>query len=286
MIATPTTTPFLGLIEPYEWNLLTVARPQFIIEAFTGDLDRVTRGKRFRFRNHALWLMLLDTRDMLVIQLASWVRSIVDPDGLLARLQQHHASDLPRKLLPEDPRSADEPERSTRSTRERREGEHASSFDRLFPNAGDIPKESDFEGLRQTFRSQMKPVKNDRDWNRAHPFEKVSGTAKMLDVAELRAHIDYAERFMNDLRMVGWHGTFAYHEMNMPIAADFAPDLVDAMLIGGPERLLKARGLATREEFYAQLHSAHDVRPANDGDYFNDFWRAAPLIPVSSPGGS
>lgn len=107
----------------------------------------------------------------------------------------------------------------------------------------------------------------------------------MLNVAELRAYIDYAEKFMNDLRMVGWHGTFAYHEMNTPSATDVAPDLVDAMLIGDPERLLTARGPATREEFYNQLHAARDVRPANDDDYFNDFWRAAPIA-VSSVGGS
>jgi hypothetical protein len=66
MTATPATSPFLGLIEPYEWNLLALARRQFLIEAFTGDLDRITRGKLFRFRNHSVWLMLLDTRDMLV----------------------------------------------------------------------------------------------------------------------------------------------------------------------------------------------------------------------------
>ena len=65
-------SPFVALIEPYEWNLLVLAHRQVLIEAFTGDLDRVTRGKLFRFRNHSLWLMLLDTREVLVIHLTNW----------------------------------------------------------------------------------------------------------------------------------------------------------------------------------------------------------------------
>ncbi len=285
MTATPGTSPFLGLIEPYEWNLLALARRQFLIEAFTGDLDRITRGKLFRFRNQSVWLMLLDTRDMLVIQLASWATGVVDQGGLIDHLQQHHAADLPRMLPPQAPRRADEPDWVTDRTRARREREHAECFDRLFPKAGSYPAETDFDGLRQGIKSHIKPLKDDRNWNRAHPFEKVRGTAKMMNVAELRGYIDYAERFMNDLRMLGWHGTFGYREMNTPGAESFAPDLVDAMLIGDPERLLKARGPSTREEFYDRLHTAHDVRPAKDDDYFNDFWRAAPLA-VSSVGGS
>lgn len=83
MTATPATSPFLGLIEPYDWNLLALARRQFLIEAYTGVLDRITRGKLFRFGNHLVWLMLLDTRDMLVIQLASWATGVVDHGGLI-----------------------------------------------------------------------------------------------------------------------------------------------------------------------------------------------------------
>ncbi len=286
-------TPFVTLIEPYEWNLLKLAGRQFLIEAFTSDLDRITRTKLFRFRNRSIWLMLLDTRDMLVIHLASWVRTIVDPDGLIAQLQQRHAGDLSRKLAPEGLIVVGEPEWATRSRQDLREREHLASFDRLFPNAGANPAPADFEALRQTFRNYMKPVKDDRNWNRAHPFEKVIGTTKMLSVAKLRGHIDYAERFMNDLRLVGWHGTFGYREMNSPNAADVAPDLVDAMLIGDPERLLKARGTSTREAFYNRLHAEHNARaeagpdggPAKGEDYFNDFWRAAHPA-VSSAGGS
>lgn len=62
----------------------------------------------------------------------------------------------------------------TKNRRDRREREHAESFDRLLPNAGDNPKGADFEALRQTCRNHMKPVKSDRDWNRAHPFDTPS----------------------------------------------------------------------------------------------------------------
>ena len=173
MTATPATSPFLGLIEPYEWNLLALARRQFLIEAFTGDLDRITRGKLFRFRNHSVWLMLLDTRDMLVIQLASLAKGVMDPGGLVNQLQQHHAADLPRTLPPAGPSRIDEPEWVTKSVRGRREREHAECFDRLFPAAVACPTGSDFEDLRQAIRGHIKPLKDDRNWNRAHPFEQV-----------------------------------------------------------------------------------------------------------------
>jgi hypothetical protein len=285
MTASP--SPSLAqLIDPYEGNLLGLARRLFLMEAFTADLDRVTRLKPFRFRSEPIWLLMLDTRDMLVIHLASWARSIVDPDGLLVQLQRHRAGDLPRQLPPEAPRTANEPEWVTRSTRERREREHSESFDSLFPSAGACPKGSDFEGLRQTFRTHVKPVKDDRNWNRAHPFETVGGTTKMLNIAELRNHMDYAERFMNDIRMVGLHSTMHYIEMNSPNAADVAPDLVDAMLIGDPDRLIGLRDKSSRDDLYDRLHAEHEARkqkePKED-DLFNDVWMPPPL-PMGSAG--
>jgi hypothetical protein len=54
----PATSSFAVLFAPYEeWNLLALPRRQFLIEAFTADLDRIAAGT-FRFRHNSVWLML------------------------------------------------------------------------------------------------------------------------------------------------------------------------------------------------------------------------------------
>lgn len=271
------------LLASYEAGLLGLAGRQYLVEAFTSDLDRVTRQKPFRFRNQLVWLLLLDTRDVLVIHLASWVRSLGEPGGLLSRLEADHISDFPRALPPEQSGRSDTPEWVEDSIRRRRESEHATSFDRLFPTSGAHPDAAAVALLGQTIRAQFKPVKDDRNWNRAHPFENVRGTAKMLNVPELRSQISWAEQLTNDIRLVGLRGTMAYNEMNIPSAKYVAPDLVDAMLIGDPERVLRLRGTSTRDQLYERLHAEHEARNGEKDDYFNDV-REASLLATPSAG--
>lgn len=70
-----------------------------------------------------MWLMLLDSRDMLVVRLTSWTDGIVEQGGLLGQLEAHHIAALPRKLPPTGKRRIDEPDRVTESDRRRREAE-------------------------------------------------------------------------------------------------------------------------------------------------------------------
>lgn len=67
-----------------EQDLMQVARRQYALEAFLKELDRVTHAKPFRIWNDILWTMVLDTRDMLVIHLASWTKGIYGRSGLLS----------------------------------------------------------------------------------------------------------------------------------------------------------------------------------------------------------
>jgi hypothetical protein len=258
-----------ALLDPFERSLMEIARRQYVMEAFTTDLDRVTRGNPFRIRNGIMWMLLLDTRDMLVVHLASWAKGVLQEVGLFGNLQADHSGSLPRALPNRD--GGDEPEWVRRHNKERREGEHAAAFTRLFPNAGAHPDGAAFDELRKAFRLRMKPLFDDRNWNRAHVFEKVSGTTAMLNFSDLRGLLSYAEQFLGDIAMVGCHSMTDRPELNVPSAEDVAPELVDVLLLGDSERAARLRGQLAREDFYAQLHARFEAATPRAGDhFFND----------------
>jgi hypothetical protein len=258
------------LLDPFEWGLMEIERRQFVVEAFTADLDRVSRGKPFRIRNSVTWMLLLDTRDMLVVHLASWAKGIYRPGGFIGQLQASHGRSFPR-ALPPDNRSKEKPEWASRRDKERRDREHGESFARLFPNASGDPDGAAFGALRDAFHLRMKPVVDDRDWNRAHAFEKVTGTTAMLNIAELRALIEYAEQFLADVAMVGCHYMMDRPELNHPSGETVAPDLADVLLLGDSARAARLRGQLTRDDFYAGLHARHDAgHPLGADAFFND----------------
>jgi hypothetical protein len=88
--------------------------------------------------------------------------------------------------------------------------------------------------------------------------------------------ISYAEQFLGDIAMVGCHYMMDRPEMNHPSGEEIAPDLVDALLLGDPERATRLRGQLTRDDLYAQLHAQHDAgHPFGADAFFND---AAPKL--------
>jgi hypothetical protein len=251
-----------ALLDKFDGQLHHLARRQFLVEAFQADLDKVTRGEGFRIRNGVLWIMSLDTRDTLVVHLASWARGVYQPGGLIDRLRADHARDLPteRPAGPHD----DDPSWSAM-----RDREHAGALARLFPGTSEpYPTDSQFEQLRDTFVARMKPVVDDAA-NRVRPYDPdpQAGSVKMLDFPALREAISYAERLMNDLSMVGRHTEHDHREMNTPDAADVVPDMVDAILLGPPKQIERVRDGLDRIAFYDELHHRQAKEPAQ---YFND----------------
>ena len=92
----------------------------------------------------------------------------------------------------------------------------------------------------------------------------------MLDVSELRALIDYGDKFLNDLRMVGDGSPLHHDEMNSPKAEDVAPDLVDSLILGTSDRIARVRKDQDRDAYYAQLHAEHARLPPEPHHHFND----------------
>ena len=81
------TSPLATLLNRHHYQLIDVARRQFVMEAFTKEVDRVTRGREFRIANGPIWMMLLDSRDVMVVHLASWAKGIYQPGGLIGQLR-------------------------------------------------------------------------------------------------------------------------------------------------------------------------------------------------------
>lgn len=155
---------FDALLTTNDWRLLSLARRMFVMEAFKTDLDRVSRNKEFRIRNDVMWLMLLDSRDMLVVQLASWAKGVYETGGLLGSIRAHHVRDLRRR------RRRDNDEESRGTLAARRDREHAECFGRLFPSVVDqpFPTEQALVELHDRFFKRLQPVLQDRHENRAH----------------------------------------------------------------------------------------------------------------------
>ena len=254
-----------NLLHLFEHQLQDITRRQFILEAFESDLETVTRGEPFRIRNEALWLMLSDTRNSLVLQLASWARAVYNTGGLIDRIKAGHAHDLPWKRPPgpldEDP-----------VWRAGRDREHMDAFTRLFPGVSAAhPNDVQFDQLRDAFVSRMKPIVDEAS-GRITPFDHNprAHALKSLGLPVLREAISYAERFLNDFSVVGCQTERDYREMNTPAAADVVPDMVDALVLGQPSRMEHLRGGLDRVALYDELHHRNSADTGGRSRFFND----------------
>ena len=251
-----------------EHDLMQIARRLYALEAFTDELNRVTREKPFRIWDDIVWMMLLDSRDMLVIHLASWAKSLIAAGGLLAEVKANHLADLPFARRATDRTDNDSHLRSLL------DGYHLEAVGRLFPRAsGQSATAADVDGLTQRVRQASDALRNDRNQNRAHAFERGKpGSAKMLDFSDLRTSVRAYEQLLNDIRLVGCASTLAYHDMNDADCRSAAEELVDAVLIGHSSRQELVMAGRDRNAYYAWLHEKLEKHAGATAKLFNEFW--------------
>lgn len=263
---------FLKLLEPKEDQLHRIKGRYFVLAAFSAELDRATRGKSFRILNEPFWVMALDSRDMLVVHLASWCKSVYTSGGFLAKVQATHPS-LFRASRRNSAARRSKPDDQHLQTW--LDNHHREAFERLFPDAHPSgASQDDVEALRDHFEKQVEHVLSDRGDNRAHPYEKkAKGSVKMLNFDELRSAFETCEGLLNDLRLLGEHSTRGYHDLNNPPSQGVAQELVDAVLLGSAK--LVPRHL-TRDQHYEDMHARYDARELPPDPHgrilFNDLW--------------
>jgi len=253
------------ILERFDDNLLSVKRRHYVLVAFQEEIERVSRGKKFWIWNDVAWLAMLDMRDVLVIHLSSWTESVFQRGGLFGQIRAGHLDAFPAKRNWADERETDDDE-----LRRIHDENHVAAYRRLFPaSTGRKPQGPDVDVLRERFMRMTKRVRDDRNRNRAHPYERMKqAKADMLDFQELGALFDEVERMLNDLRLLSLHSMMEYTEVNATDSGSVAQDMVDMVLCGTSLQIEMARGERRRDQFYGRLHAAHDAAPTSD--LFND----------------
>jgi hypothetical protein len=198
---------------------------------------------------------------MNVIDLCSWGIGASDTDeGLLLRVRGHYLSELPavRRWGLDD----DRPDLARLW-----DANHAQARARLFPNAaGRALVDADADHLFTSFEKQIRPLRHDRNRNRAHAFESktTQGNAKRLELVEVRQLYTYARQILNDLCLVALGTTWAENDLNPNNVELAAEDLLDIVFLPNWFRRETAGRGMPRREIYDALHA--DSTPA----HFND----------------
>jgi hypothetical protein len=242
------------------------------LQAFEKELETTTREKPFVIRNDDLWAAMLAARDALFIHFASWARSAYQPSGLFAQLKAHHLAELYVKR----PRDRD----ASGGIGEALAGERRSAMEACFANAANRGKVlgEDVDALKDRFEAITRPVVDDRDAFRAHPYEKgQAGTAAMLHLSSVRPIFEQVQRLLNEVRLVVDDSTLGYHgDLAATGPESSARDLTDLLLFGSSVRYHRAlrcveespgQGIEypalVRGRLYERLHDAHDL---DEGD--------------------
>jgi hypothetical protein len=244
-----------------EGGLMMTVRRLYMLEAFHKELERVTKGKPFRIWGDIQWTLVLDSRDMLVIHLASWVKSVTARGGLLGVIRAHHIREL--KATP------------PKGTRERSAVHHKAAFGRLFPSAKKAHAGvDDVDDLSARLRALASDLHKDRNKNRAHFFEtaKNKGMAKMLDLTELRTFVSAMERMLNDIRIIAHDMTVLHSDRNASHCGDAAEELVHSILVGSSGRREVVLEGRDKQAYYADLHQRHDASQPGPDTLFNDIY--------------
>ena len=127
------------------------------------------------------------------------------------------------------------------------------------------------EALRSRLQKYYKPLDRDRNDNRAHRYEHRSRPvrAAMLDFERLSEFFEFSEQLIVDLRLVADGTQFGFDDVSPTRAEVVSPDIVDLVLLGSIDERQSLIGTATRADFYARLHAAHEAA-GNPDILFND----------------
>ncbi len=284
----------LQLVEQAQQELLGIRRRITTLEAFETELNRVTRGEPFTIMNELIWVAMIDARDMLLIHFAQWILSARGSAGLFGKLRQCKLSNfyVPTKpsaayhervnlITPASEKVRAELERDLAC--ETHAGRRAL-FAEVFPDAmarGGAPNHEDLDRLQKQFESALCEVVADRNQNRAHPPygpAPKKASARMLGFGDLRNHVEWADDFLNKLRLLidqsRWMATDPQSQ-----AEETARDLVDALLLGGRRRMDFLTGLSEAAyesggryawQYRDALYEAMWSQRRTEDDPFND----------------
>ncbi len=261
-------SPWSERLDAEFWKVHHIARRYQRLRGFQCELELVANDRVFTAHNDLAWRSLLSEREMVEIDLASWARGVFSSGGFLKLVQGPDLAGLARK--------AD----GVRNARSRRFREDA--FTRLFPRAADESRwepnqHEDMKLLCDHFVTATKPLVDSRDAHRAHKHEHLRvGSAAALDLDGVELQLRTATAILNDMSLLSRDATWAWSELEPLHGDSWARELVDLVLGGQIDWLLKewqheayafdgngrSRGhlWQRREAFYERLRALNDDR--------------------------
>lgn len=238
-------------IEQAILEVAAIEQRYLLIRAFHDELSASTLRKEFAIRNQAVWTLLLDTRDMLVVHLASWCRAAYGNGGLFGQLKGLHLADLRRKkrVKAHDNTPAGRAERGL-----------DAAYERRFPGVAHVKLQpADVDKLKDWFVATVERVVDDRDNNRGHPWEKSNkASVVMLELDDLATVFTAIGQLLDDLYLIATRNQLRGPAPVAGVSAADAAELVDVLLFGSYAAYEARLGDRGRAEFYEDLHRGHD----------------------------
>jgi hypothetical protein len=221
---------------------------------FATELGRLERGKPFDIANSATWTAMIDSRDMLVIHLASWVTGTVERGGFFGQLCAHAITDF-RRAKPWSGVDAYD--------KRQQKIAFANAWERTFPGvARSRFCSDDVVAFQDRFHGALSDIVQDRNEHRAHVFERKQATSEMLDLYKLGSRMKFIERTFGDLFLIVTAKSLAAAPEFTNVSSVSVGELVDQVIFGSCANMQRARGTRSRDELFDELHRLHD---ASDG---------------------
>lgn len=183
------------------------------------ELVLVTREELFRIQSIAAWRMIQSTRNMVIVDMSSWVKGLCGRGGFFRQLRGDDLKALALKWT-----------KSDIDNKWRRD-----AFERLFPGAigRGHPCGTDIDVLGKRLLDEFEPLLDERNW-RSHFHEKEGRKARAdeLRISEAAKHLEACGVLMRDVFCLATNSShFTDHVRPKPDDPE-AQDLVDLILLG------------------------------------------------------
>jgi hypothetical protein len=250
------------VIRTCEDKVQTIKKRLYYLTPIQEQLKTVHKLTGQGIRNDILYQMVVDSYDMLVIDVASLCKGMYTNGGFFNHIKHHVArlKKLKRSKIVVAPAiivgdGADDPEKvaATQASiaehmKARIEQRSIEVLKRLFPDyeeRKDRPfNHSDIDKLMARFKNIHDKVIADRDSNRAHRYENEDSRAERLPLSALEFHFKELEILLNDLRyLILDCSSFRYNNLNLANTERTAKDIADLICHGSINQVLQAVGI-------------------------------------------
>lgn len=216
------------MLETIEFDVLSIKQRLAFLSSVQREMAARSKDGRVRIGSDALYQLVYDSYEKVVIDMASLSRSIYQPGGFVPRLNNHL-----KKLGQPKSRKVRRNAHWLDEEGARLEKKHGDeAYRRLFPDGQNgAVTQQDVKKLGDRIDTMTERVRTLRHEVHAHRFEKSPrNDLQSATIDELSKLFEEIERILNDVRLLALNSTFAFDTVDRfdPVASDF----VDLMIHG------------------------------------------------------